>query len=284
MRSGHGRALNSCIVAVGTVPSRANARAGSSDIRLCTIATIDRNRTSAAKASYVITAVHECSDRIRCCIERRRTGFGAVIDAAATRTVITRSDYHHDASSSLRFNSSSQFVARYATLRDRATPRVVRNIGCFSRIALFRRAVQWVGCKKPLHALDVPGWCAGALVHVTATDPLCAGRHSNLVARAIVADHRADCVAAMAEIIARLLRIVPARVARAIMNGIMPVEVVIGVDPVPAAIMRLKHIMRPANTSVCASNHDSFPFESKRPHIRRVRIGNSRLDRRGASA
>jgi hypothetical protein len=284
MRSGHGRALNSCIVAVGPVPSRANTRAGSSDVGFNAVAAIDRNRTSAAKASYGISAVHERSNRVRCRIERGWSCLGAVIDAAATRTVITRCYHHLDTSSFLSFNSGSQFVARYATLRDRATPGVIRNIGRFGRVAFVRRAVQWVGCKKPLHALDVSGWGAGALVHVTATDPPCAGRHSNLVARAIVAYHRADCVAAMAEIIARLLRIVPARVAHAIMNGIMPVEVVIGVDPVPAAIMRLKHIMRPANTSVCASNHDSFPFESKRPHIRRVRIGNSRLDRRRASA
>jgi len=279
MWSGHGRALNSCIVAVGPVPSGANTRAGSSDIRLCTIATIDRNRTSAAKASYGISVVHERSNRVRRRIER-----GWIGHRGTTGARVARSDYHLDTSSSLRFNSGSQFVARYATLRSRATPGVIRNIGRFGRVAFVGRAVQWVGCKKPLHALDVPGWGAVALVHVTATDPPCAGRHSNLVARAIVAYHRADGVAAMTEIIARLLRIVPARVAHAIMNGIMPVEVMIGVDPIPAAIMRLKHIMRPANTSVCASNHDSFPFESKRPHIRRVRIGNSRLDRRRASA
>jgi len=43
----------------------------------------------------------------------------------------------------------------------------------------------------------------------------------------------------MEEIIARKRRIVTARVADAIMNGVVPVEIVIGVHAVPAAIVRL---------------------------------------------
>ena len=36
----------------------------------------------------------------------------------------------------------------------------------------------------------VPGGFAVALVHVTATDPFCAGRYPNLVAHAVITDHR----------------------------------------------------------------------------------------------
>ena len=45
--------------------------------------------------------------------------------------------------------------------------------------------------EEKFHALDVPGRCADTLVHVPATNPLCAGRHSNLVAASVVADRGA---------------------------------------------------------------------------------------------
>jgi hypothetical protein len=112
---------------------------------------------------------------------------------------------------------------------------------------------------------------------------MCAGRHSNLVISAIVADHRPNRMAAMTEIVARLRRIIPTRVAHAIMNRVMPIEIMIGVDSVPPAIMRLKHLMRPANAGVCTSNHNSFSFESERPDIRRMGVNDTRLDRRRPS-
>ena len=42
------------------------------------------------------------------------------------------------------------------------------------------------------------GRCAVALVHVTATDPLCAGRHPDLVDPAVIADRGAGGVRAVA--------------------------------------------------------------------------------------
>ena len=90
-----------------------------------------------------------------------------------------------------------------------------------------------------MHALGVPGWCAISLVHVTAANPLGAGGHTDLVTCAVIAYRCAGGVRAVEEIIARLLRIVAARIADAVVDGIVPVEVVIGVDSVPAAIVRL---------------------------------------------
>ena len=109
-------------------------------------------------------------------------------------------------------------------------------------------------------------------IHVAATDPLCSGRHADLVTRAIVADRCPRGVSTMKEIIARKRRIVTARIAAAIMNGIVPVEIVIGVLSVPTAIMRLKRIMRPANARVGAGHNDVLPGESERPDLRRVRV------------
>ena len=82
------------------------------------------------------------------------------------------------------------------------------------------------------------------------------------------------------EIIARLLRIVPAGIAHAVVNGIMPVKVMVRVCSVPTSIMRLERVMRPSNTGICAGNHDSLPFKPERPDIRRMRVNDSRLDRR----
>ena len=83
----------------------------------------------------------------------------------------------------------------------------------------------------------------------------------------------------MEEVVAREWRIVPAGVADAVMNGVVPVEIVIGVYSVPAAVMRLKRVMRPANTRISAGNHNVLPRESERPHLRCVRVTDARLDR-----
>ena len=183
----------------------------------------------------------------------------------------------------MSFNSSLQLVADNATLRDRATPGVDGNVRRFGRIAFGGRAVEWVRRKEKFHALDVPRRRAGALVHVTAGDPFCTGRHSNLIGAAIVTDRCASCVRTVEEIITRLLRIVPARIAYTVMDGVVPVKIVIGVDSVPATVVRLERVMRPANTSVRTGNDDGFPLEPEGPDIWRMRVNNTRLDRlRGA--
>ena len=88
-----------------------------------------------------------------------------------------------------------------------------------------------------MHSMYLAGVTV-AHVHVAATDPLCAGGHPNLVTHAVVADRCAGGVRAVKEIVAREWRIVPARVADAIMNGVMPVVIVVGSLSVPAAVVR----------------------------------------------
>ena len=65
------------------------------------------------------------------------------------------------------------------------------------------------------------------------------------------------------------------------MNAVMPAKIVIGVDSVPATVMGLERVMCPANTGIRTGNHDSLPLEPERPNIRRVRVSDPRLDRRG---
>ena len=83
---------------------------------------------------------------------------------------------------------------------------------------------------------------------------------------------------AVEEIIARLLRIVPAWIADAVMDGVVPVKVMVGVRAVPAAIVRLERVVCPTNTSVRARHDDSFSSEPERPDVRRVRVSDAGLD------
>src|SRR5581483_4495818 len=83
----------------------------------------------------------------------------------------------------------------------------------------------------------------------------------------------------MAKVIARLGRIIPARVPNAVVDGVMPVVIVIGSHSVPAAVVRLEGVMRPAHACVCARYRNPLSPEAQCPHIGRVRVGDSRLDR-----
>ena len=98
--------------------------------------------------------------------------------------------------------------------------------------------------------------------------------------RAIVADRGASGVAAMEEVIARLRANRYRRDAAAGVNGVMPVVIVIGRYPIPAAVVRLKRVMRPANTGIGARHDNILSGKSQRPDVRRMRVSDSRLDRR----
>src|SRR6266511_5123355 len=180
-----------------------------------------------------------------CRIERRR-----IYHSGTSRAGVTSRHDHHDTGGCLSFHSSSQRVNR-TTFRRRTTPGIDGNVRRLGRVAV--TAAYLARRKEPLHALDVSGGSTVAHVHVAATDPLCAGGHSNLVTHAVVTDRCAGGVRAVKEIVAGEWRIVPARVADAVMNGVMPVVIVVGNDSIPTAVVRLKRVMRPANARVCAS-------------------------------
>ena len=114
-----------------------------------------------------------------------------------------------------------------------------------------------------MYLAGVPSPC----VHVAATNPLRAGRHPDLVAHAVVTDHCAGGVAAVAVVIARERRIIAARVAYAVMDSVVPVVIVIGILSVPAAVVRLERVMRPANTGVRAGDHNILPSIIRVPRL-----------------
>jgi hypothetical protein len=177
----------------------------------------------------------------------------------------------------LSFHSGLQGINR-TTFERGAVPCVHRNIGSFQWVAL--AAADRIRRKKPFHAFEVSGRCSVTLVHVTATDPFCRRRHTDLVTHSIVANCGADRVRAMTNVVARESRIVSARISNAVVNGVMPVVIVIGVLSIPAAVVRLERIMRPALTSVSSRYRNALASESQRPHIRRVCVIDPRLDSR----
>lgn len=139
-------------------------------------------------------------------------------------------------------------------------------------------AVKRVRRKEELHALDIPGRCAIALVHVAATNPFRAGRHTYLIPLSVVADGSAGSMGSMEVIVARLLRIVSARVPDTVVNGIVPVVIMIRVHPVPTAVVGLQRIMRPALASVRAGNDNVLPGVTEGPDLRCVGVLDSWLN------
>jgi hypothetical protein len=81
-------------------------------------------------------------------------------------------------------------------------------------------------------------------------------------------------------VIARKWRIVPARITDTVMDGIVPVVIVIGVLAVPAAVMRFERVVRPANSGVRVGHNNFLPREPERPYLGRMRVIDPRLNSR----
>jgi hypothetical protein len=86
-------------------------------------------------------------------------------------------------------------------------------------------------------------------------------------------------MSAMPIVVAGERRIVPARVADAVVDGIVPIVIVVGVLSVPAAVVRLERVMGPALAGIRAGHRNSLAAKPERPHIRRTRVSDARLDR-----
>ena len=273
MRRRHRRSAKTCIIGVGAVVARANVRSRRANIRFYSIAPIYDHWATAAKGSDVIRARSQRADRIGRRVDRWR-----IFHSRTIRTCAIRSHHHHDAGSGLRFDSRLQRINR-TTFGRWAAPCVNCDIGSPKRIAL--TAAYRIRGKKPFHAFEVSGWRAITLIHVTTTDPFRCGRHANLVTHAVIANCRANRMRAMANVVARKRRIIAAWISNAVVDGVMPVVIVIGRDSIPAAVLRLQRVVCPTLTSIRAANGNSLASEPQRPDIRRVRVGDVRFDRLG---
>jgi len=132
--------------------------------------------------------------------------------------------------------------------------------------------------EEPFEALRVSRRRTDTDIHVAATNELGLRSHADLISPTIVADGRADGVSAMAAIIARHKGIWPAGAAARV-DAVVPVEIMVGNDAIPTAVMRLEGVMRPPNTGVCPTHYDALAEEAFRPYRRRVGVIDAGLDR-----
>ena len=82
----------------------------------------------------------------------------------------------------------------------------------------------------------------------------------------------------MSIVITGKLRIEAARIGGAVVNGIVPVIIVIGIHSVPAAIVRLEGVVRPAHAGVRAGYNNVLSGKTQRPYLGRMRVIDARFD------
>ena len=167
-----------------------------------------------------------------CLINRWR-----IEDCGATRHRLSFRDYHHYARSGLSFNRSLQCI-RGTAVFSVANPGVTGDIWRFCRVGS-PPPIGYGARNHSMHSMHRAGV-------VKSAGPLSCGTRSTLLRAPCRSGcpcrHRQSlcrCVAAVGVIVARERRIIPARVADAVMNGVMPVVIVIGVLSVPATVVRL---------------------------------------------
>ena len=181
MWSSHGRATEICIRTICVICGRTGVRTRCTDVGLDPVASVDCDRATTAKGRNRISTGVQRTYRIG-----RRVNSGRSCDGRTTRPSVLCRRHHHNTSSSLCFHGSLQCVER-TTFRRRAIPGVVGDVRCLGGVRV--PAADLSRGQEPLHAFDVTGRCAVASIHVAATNPFCARRHSNLVTHAIVTDH-----------------------------------------------------------------------------------------------
>ena len=108
-----------------------------------------------------------------------------------------------------------------------------------------------------------------------------ARRHPDLITHAVVTNRSARGVRAVKVIVARERRIIPAGIADAVMDGVVPVVIMISILAVPTAVMRLERVMRPANARIRAGYNNVLSGKTQRPYLGRMRVIDARFDCRG---
>src|SRR6185312_4964580 len=117
--------------------------------------------------------------------------------------------------------------------------------------------VPWIRSDQELEALGVAGRRAVAAgIHIAAADPLCARRNADLVAYSVIAYHLASREGAMAMRIDGRLRV---------LDGVVPVVVVVRNLAVPSTVMILQRGMVPLDAGIVPCNHPAFAAESQVP-------------------
>ena len=167
-----------------------------------------------------------------------------------------------------RFWTANQKAIGIAAFTGRATPRIIDHIRSQSGVRV--TAINAGGGDEPLVALCIRGRCSRTTIHVPAANPACAGSHTNLVAAAIISHHGAHGVCAVTIVITGGGGIGPTGITGvAIMNGIVPVVVMISRGAIPTAILVNLSGMIPLIAGVLSTNDHPLTGIAKIPNLRR---------------
>ena len=209
------------------------------------------------------------------------------VDSAAVRAAVPSRDVDEDAGCRRVLDDCLQRVL-CAQLARRTTPAVVHHMWSECRVGVLM--VEVPRGDEELEALGIGLRPSDVLVHVAAADPLGSGRDADLIhaGSAVVTRRRPRRMGAVAVVVAGHLAVEPAGIGprwRDVdVNRVPPVVVVVGVDAVPAAVVRLEGVVRPADAGVLVADHDPGPVEAQGPHVGRFDLVDARLDRLGRVA
>ena len=268
----HRRPAGVRVVGIACVGRGTRARARRDDVRLDPAGAVSRDRPAAAEPDDRVRAGRQRAGRVRRGVDRDR-----VLNRAAVRARVARGGLDEDAGGGRVLDDRLQ-RRRCATFARRTGPAVVHHVRPKRRIRVLPLEVR--RGHEELEALGVCRRRSVPLIHVPAADPLGSRSDADLVDAgiAVVTRGRAGRVGAVEVVVARLL-VVRRTDSAAGVNGVPPVVVVVRARAVPAAVVRLQRVVRPANTGVLVRDHDPGAVEAKRPDVRRLDLVDPRLDR-----
>ena len=272
--TGHRGPRKVAVASVAGTSGRANVHPGPRNIWLEQIRRIEGAGAAATKASKGVANVIGPSGEGRL-VDRRW-----IVDGGAGRAGVSCGYLDEDACRLCVIHNCLQLGERGTALADWATPTIVHHVRPQCRVGIL--SVQVCRGDEKLEAFGISGRSAVALVHIAATDPLRTRGHSNLVTSSVVASGGAGCVRAVPTVITGLLVVGAARSAPGV-DRIPPVVIVIGVNPVPATVMRFQRIVRPAHAGILIAHYDALPRKAHCPDLRRIHILHAPLDHRGSA-
>ena len=245
---------------------RANRASRTRDVRLQSVAPVDRDGSDAAVVREAVGRA-ELGQRARRedgVVEGRR-----IRDRRTLRARIAGRRDHHLPCRVDRLDGRLESERR-ASFGAGATPGVVRDVGAEVGAPIGHRiGTLGVRSEGPLHALRVPGGCSVALFHVSAGDPARSRRHANLVAPAVVSDHGSRRVSPMIIVVEGNGRVI---------DGVVPGVGVVGHLAVPTTVFRLDRRVCPVDPRIARGDDDPLPPDPLRPDIGGMNRAHTPLD------
>ena len=232
MRPGHARAAPATGITVDR-HAGTDVDPGSGDVGFEPVAAIHRDRAAAAETGDVVAAVRGANGE-------RSVVNGWRCNRAATGAFIAGGDDDDHAGGTKILDGSLKDEEVGGAFRGVRVPGIIDDIGGLGWVGIL--VIEIRRCEKPLKTFQISGGRSPTAFHVAAAYPFGSGRHADLVARAIVADHGAHGMRAVGIIIARRGQIIAAGIVAGVVgigavDGVVPVVIMIGVGAVPPPVV-----------------------------------------------